>query len=251
MPMQRRDVIAVLALVAAAIVTFAVVLFGLPALYLSPPSAIVPSSLPLLAGTSFPLTPEKQNNGTTLYSRLFATNLTGSCQLIQGSWAATAVTMMAEGTGSNGSFNLFVFPLSTLYNGSVMFESWTPDTVQVLETIQATRTNPCNAPVSLGSWGIYNSGNMCPSVPPNPPWQLRYDFVLRNTGAVNMVANIDFYFAYRNASGAQNLLEGTGTYTVPANSNASFTNTIYYFDCPGEVGGTPNFAITYERPSTL
>lgn len=248
--MKRRGLLAGLSLLAAGVVTAAVVLYGIPALQPSHLAPAIPSSLPLPTGTSFPLPPQTLSNGTTLYARSFATNLTGACQFIQGSWSATAVTMTADGTGSTGSFHLFVSPLDGLDNGSVTFESWAPDTVRVTQTIHATQPNPCDAPVSLGSWGVYNSGNMCPSVPPSPPWELRYDFVLQNTGTSNVTSDVDFFFTYQNVSGPKYLLEGRSTYVVPAQSNVSFTNIIFYSDCPGGGGGNANLAITDEWPAT-
>ncbi len=248
--MKRRDLPVALALVAAAVVISAAALLGVPAPQPSHPTSAIPSSLPLPAGTSFPLLPQTLSNGTTLYARFFATNLTGGCQFIQGSWDATVVTTTAEGTGVTGSFHLFVFPLDALDNGSVLFESWAPDTVRVTQTIQATQPDSCNAPVVLGSWSVYNSGNMCPSVPPPPPWELRYDFALHNAGTTNVTTDIDFFFTYHTASGTQQLLEDRGTYVVPGNSTLSFTNTITYLDCPGGVGGNANLAITDERPAT-
>lgn len=237
---------AILAIVAAVVLTLAVVVYELPSLRPGRPAPVIPSSLPLPAGLSFSLVPERLFNGTTIYVRVFSTNMTGSCQFVQGSWTASAPTTTFQGTATNGTFDSYIFPLGTIYNGSLDFESSVPDTIRVSQTIQAVQPNPCRPPVVLGSWGIYNSGNMCSSGAPPPPWELRYDFALRNVGNVSSVAAVDFFLSARNTTGLQYDLEGSSTYTVPPNATENLTATIYYSDCPWGTGGTGNFAIVDE-----
>ncbi len=246
--MRRTTALAVLAVTAAVVVTLAVVLYELPLLQPVRRAPAIPSVLPLPAGISFPLLPDRLFNGTTTYVRVFSTNLTGSCQFVQGSWAATAPTTTFQGTGTDGTFHSYVFPVGTIYNGSLVFESPVPDTIRVNQTIQAVQPSPCNPPVVLGPWSIYNSGTMCSSGTPSPPWELKYDFVLKNVGDVGTVVAVDFFLT-RNATGMGYDLEQSTTYTVPPRATENLTATVYYLDCPWGTGGWGNLAIVDEWPA--